>query len=357
MSTGSSHHISLLMFRSCVFLVSVVSLLGCLRSTPRSAGIPDPAAPSISPSEIPSGPVSPAQGQSLPGVRTSSHPQTTPPQTALPSGLSPSPLGGTSPAQGPVGSSLHPTPQSPQSRTPEASASAETKDPFKSHTPAPSQAPPGGLFQSSLQDQVCSGEGGIQPGARDISFVVEIGDTALKCFNRFSVTQTSVTITVVSPDGRSRTQAVQTDGGSAAWLVTPLPGDPRGNYSFTAIQSGEPSVTGQFVVIASTTPRVVAMVEGLSLEEGPPGTTFRVGVAGFTGSVSLYLYSLDDLAGWVFQTILPPVQVAHNGEAIVELRSRKDDAALIYGVSSYPLSHCGDHLCLAMFRIAPQTQP
>ena len=148
---------------------------------------------------------------------------------------------------------------------------------------------------------------------------MEIASSTTYCFLHFSSTQTFITVTLSEPDGRRPVEEVPTDQGSGSWTFVPVPGQPRGTYTFTAAQAGVASVTGRFVVVAASQPTTVPITSA-----GPPGTVFRVALEGFTGSVSLYLYSWNGMNG-SFQTTLPPVDVDANGEGIVDLKSQSDD--------------------------------
>jgi hypothetical protein len=83
---------------------------------------------------------------------------------------------------------------------------------------------------------------------------------------------------------------ISTFQGSGALSVAPVPGDPRGDHTFSVTQPNMAQITGAFTVAAATRPRVVSLTRA-----GSAGTTFRIGVAGFPGEVALYLYKTQQI--------------------------------------------------------------
>ncbi len=205
-------------------------------------------------------------------------------------------------------------------------------DPFSSPEPAPDGIP-GGLFKSS-PDVSCPGSLG--PGEQADPFSVEAGHVHLVCFSGFDPAQTTIELSVARPDGTTSTASVSNDSGSAIWLVQPVPGDLKGDFSFSASQANIAPATGDFSVVTATTPAVVSLVGS-----GPPGTTFQIGLAGFTGSVPVYLYSTspgDSM--WNFFAALPQTEVDEEGEAIIDVPSSSSDAPGLYGVTTDPPAVC-----------------
>lgn len=160
------------------------------------------------------------------------------------------------------------------------------------------------------------------------------------CLSGFDPEQDIVHISVLEPDGtESRSEDISASEGKARWLFTPLPEDPKDDYTLVATQpppegQTEPLVAsgGFTVVIADADDPVMATVTG----SGPPGTTFRIALAGFgAGSVvPLYLYDDPELPEATFRATLPPATVDADGETTYELPTAPDDPAGTYGIAA-----------------------
>lgn len=119
----------------------------------------------------------------------------------------------------------------------------------------------------------------------------EIASTFVICFPGFADDK-PVQADVRLPDGKVRKISATFYNSfgvpNASW--TAVPGDPLGRYDVSATQ-GTLKGTGSFTVTAASLP---SMVE-IEPAQGPPGTTFRFGIAGFeaNSTVDLYLYKVD----------------------------------------------------------------
>jgi hypothetical protein len=72
---------------------------------------------------------------------------------------------------------------------------------------------------------------------------------------------------------------------------------------------------------------------------GPPGTNFRIGLAGFapgsTVKLFLYLLRIQD-GGWTFLAILDPATMDQEGQALFSLHTEPDDPPGRYRVKTDP---------------------
>jgi hypothetical protein len=174
--------------------------------------------------------------------------------------------------------------------------------------------------------------------------VVEVAHQYRVCLRGFDPEQASVHITVFGPDGGEvRSEDVAASQGGAIWLLSPLPGDPRGDYTFEASQpppeGQEQSLvaTGSFAVIMADDPVMAPLIRS-----GPVGTTFRFALAGFEGGSTqpLYLYGRVGQA-MEFLTTLPPVTMDHEGEATYDLPTVLGDPPGSYAVATDESARAG----------------
>jgi hypothetical protein len=191
---------------------------------------------------------------------------------------------------------------------------------------------PGGLFKSTPAGRC---QQTFRPGDSIPPFTVEIGGAERVCFDEFAPDQGTVVVTISSPNG-SRDEEIPISQGSGTWSVAPVPGDPRGDRTFSVSQPNMAQITGAFTVVAATVPHAVSLTRS-----GSAGTTFRIGLAGFEGVVALYLYTTQPSdRQWTFLATLPTVRVGSGGEAVVELRSQAGAPAAQYGVTTDPRAQC-----------------
>ncbi|MDQ4068013.1 MAG: hypothetical protein M3203_00805 [Actinomycetota bacterium] len=164
------------------------------------------------------------------------------------------------------------------------------------------------------------------------------------CFPGF-VPNRPVQAEVRLPDGTSRRMDVDSydiNEGVAQWYWYSLPGDPVGRHTVTARQQGREG-TGSFTVARATTPRLLVPPPN----EGPPGTTFRVAMAGFSPNteVPFYLYRR---AGGPYEYVTSlTVRFDARGEATHTFATRRDDpkgsyCLLFRGAKAAPDYACGD---------------
>ena len=172
----------------------------------------------------------------------------------------------------------------------------------------------------------------------------QIAMTFVICFPGFAPNQ-PVEADVQLPDGTVRTVSVTTFNspeGVPALSWTSVPGDPLGVYKVSARQ-GSISGTGSFTVGAAATPRTV----GIPPLAGPPGTTFRFGLAGFVPNsvVDLYLYRSGENGVHTYLTTVP-VTMDGDGQAILSLPTAAGDPEGAYcfvrrGPKAAPDYSCG----------------
>jgi hypothetical protein len=155
------------------------------------------------------------------------------------------------------------------------------------------------------------------------------------CFEGFDASS-KLTVSETEPTGETRSVDLGTFEGKATWLITPMPGDAVGRYSFAASQPGGSEATGRYTIAAATGPRATALDP-----EGPPGTTFRVELAGFVGSVNLYLYRYESAVNkWLFKASLGSVSIGDEGRITVEIPSVPGDPSGLYRVYTVPAAPC-----------------
>ncbi len=166
---------------------------------------------------------------------------------------------------------------------------------------------------------------------------VEILQPGRICFVNFAANQ-AIDVQVTQADGTVVTRSVATDdrGISQLWW-TPAPGDPTGTYTVVARQPPlEAHAT--FMVQRSNERRIVALTES-----GPPGSSFRFGLAGFEANttVGLHLYRAAGpdiclIGCWTYAATLPTARADEHGEAVAVLPTRFDDPPGGYLVVTVP---------------------
>lgn len=209
-------------------------------------------------------------------------------------------------------------------------------------------APPQGIkaqfefFQEG--DGACRGLDTTRPAA-----VVElpqptIGMVFIICFPGFTPNR-PVQAEVQLPDGSSRQMQVREydfNEGIAQWFWYSLPGDPIGTHTVRATQ-GSVRGAGSFTITRATTPRVLVAPPN----EGPAGTTFRVGMAGFTPNSETLFYLYRGIRGDRYEYLSSVVvRINATGEAIYPVTTRRDDPIGTYcfvfrGPKAAPDYACG----------------
>jgi hypothetical protein len=161
-------------------------------------------------------------------------------------------------------------------------------------------------------------------------------------------------VEVRRPDGSTTVLAdPNEDGGS----LTIQLGDPFGEYTVTASQ-GTRTASGTFTVqpglerITRVLPNTGAS-NIMGSAAGPPGSTFRITMAGFEPHqvVRLRLYRSVGRGTYRFATYLEPVRVNERGEASQALSTAVDDPEGEYVVATEPESLSGPHRGWRTFQI------
>jgi len=119
---------------------------------------------------------------------------------------------------------------------------------------------------------------------------IEVGEQRWICLRGFRPGE-PVAVRTTFPDGHIRTDEVPADDyGIGVWGWLSLPGEPRGTVRLAASQA-DLRAEGAFDVVDASGPRVWLLPEA-----GPPGTDFRVFLAGFAQGrpVVLHLYRRQD---------------------------------------------------------------
>jgi len=128
---------------------------------------------------------------------------------------------------------------------------------------------------------------------------------------------------------------------------TSVPGDPLGNYEVSATQ-GTLKGTGRFGVSAASTPRMV----GIEPSSGPPGTTFRFGIAGFAPNsvVDLYLYRAEGNGSYRYLTKVP-VTMDGLGQTVFSFPTARDDPKGSYCMLRRGPKAALDYFCALSFDV------
>ena len=208
---------------------------------------------------------------------------------------------------------------------PSVSGSGAEPSPFQRR-----QTPPGGVAEQfrigSLGATGCSLD--VTVGQQNES-TFEVGDEESICVYGFSVPGT-VTLEVTKPDGSVDHLQLDSDGGVDYRIAL---GDVLGTYKVVARQ-GTTEATASFQVLSPRRPRAFT----LPPYQGPPGTTFSVGLAGFPAQqqFQLDLYRFLRREGsssvWEYQAPLTVVRMNGRGEALFGLSTRPDDPVGSYCV-------------------------
>jgi hypothetical protein len=207
---------------------------------------------------------------------------------------------------------------------------AEETDPFLRSDPPP-EGVPDGIFKSTPNLR-CGAH--LEAGGVAEPFTAELGQLVLVCVSGFTAGET-VAVEATGPDGSTSSEDVSVSSGSGIWSVYHFPNEELGAYNFIVTQPTLPSASGRYTLVPAPTPRAVALVD-----EGPAGTTFLVALAGYTGSVSLYLYSTSvGEDHWSYRATLPPAMVSGT-YTVVELPSFPGDPPGLFGVTTDPASVC-----------------
>jgi hypothetical protein len=167
------------------------------------------------------------------------------------------------------------------------------------------------------------------------------------CFPGFKPHQ-PVQAEVRLPDGSSRRMKVQDysiDEGVPNWYWHSLPGDPVGVYEVSASQASLRG-TGSFTVARASIPYLNVAPRN----DGPPGTTFSLAMAGFTPNAeeTLYLYhqSYDDNDSVYRYLTSLTLRMDGNGELLYFIPTSSDDRHGAYcfvdrGPKAAPEYACG----------------
>lgn len=250
--------------------------------------------------------------------------------------------------------------------TPTTATTAETAQTATSVTSRPTTAPAGAggsalkrrdappegvkaqfeFFQEG--DGSCFGLDESKPSAVVDFPKTEIAMYFIVCFPGFAPNR-AVEAQFRLPDGTSR-KATATNFNSPEGVPflewTSLPGDPTGAYEVTATQA---SLRGQgsFTVSPASQPRMVEVPP----REGPPGTTFRFGLAGFpaNSAVPLHLYRADGQLRSYLTTLSP--RVDGNGQTILSVPTASDDAKGEYCLLRRGPKAAPDYSCSVTFTI------
>lgn len=214
-------------------------------------------------------------------------------------------------------------------------------------------APPEGVkaqfeyFQEG--DGSCYGLDDSRPSAVVDFPTVEIAMYFIVCFPGFAPNQ-AVEAQFRLPDGTSR-QATARNFNSPEGVPylewTSLPGDPTGTYEVTASQRSLRG-GGRFTVSTASQPRMVAAPP----REGPPGTTFRFGLAGFSpnSAVPLHLYRADGQARSYLTTLSPSVD--GKGQTVLSIPTAPDDVRAEYCLLRRGPKAAPDYTCSVTFTLA-----
>ncbi len=212
-----------------------------------------------------------------------------------------------------------------------------------SPTRVPAEGPPAAGIDASLPFGVpfifrCS-PAHLSPGDFAALGTVEIAEQAGVCFDDFDGDQ-PIVVTVVRPDGISEPPVtIGTDDDLRLWVRAARPGDPEGEYSFTARQGGL-EATGSFIVVGASNPHILVVPPNA----GRPGATFEVALAGFQAreAITLHVYHdeqecvLDGQAEprrcFLYQRSLPPIRMNARGEAIASITTAVDDPVREYRI-------------------------
>ena len=162
-----------------------------------------------------------------------------------------------------------------------------------------------------------------------------------------------IEVALTLPDGTTRDYTLTSRlGGIALQHLAVLPGEPIGTYRATATQ-GRTQITGSYEVTRATVPSALTVPP----TEGPPGSTFRFGLAGFPpdSEIELDLYQRDgdNAARYLYLTTLPPAMTDGVGEAIYELPTAADDPVAGYCVVYRVPTQAPHSECDASFRLTP----
>lgn len=136
-----------------------------------------------------------------------------------------------------------------------------------------------------------------------------------------------VTYEITRPDGSHLAQTPD-EAGNPSWSI--VLGSPLGRYAVTARQ-GAHKLTGTFLVSARTQPSpstwAVAPLVRVLPRYGPPGTRFRVALAGFDPRqvIRLHLYRGVYGGNPFYKTTLGSVEADDRGEATYDLVTRTED--------------------------------
>jgi hypothetical protein len=171
----------------------------------------------------------------------------------------------------------------------------------------------------------------LRPGEEGEQFTLQILELAVVCVRGFSG-EGELTATLTSPGGETQTEVV----GSEYWTFVLAPDSQFGVFTMLVAQTGEATSYGRLSLVPATRPR-----SGSLVDEGPPGTVFRIGFAGLEGPLRSYLYRLDDSGDkWSFVSTLPTVIPNDRSEAFLDLGSRAGDRPGLYRVVTDPRSEC-----------------
>jgi hypothetical protein len=201
------------------------------------------------------------------------------------------------------------------------------------------EAPPAGVAQQITffgeGDGQCSGLNDVEPAIEPYGPEPAIATQTLICFAGFA-TNTPVDADLQRPDGSVTAEHVDTFGSDGVpyidWVL--IPGDQVGTYRITGRQDrpeGGLEVTQTFDVELPPDPRLLV----LQPDFGPPGTTFRIGMAGFSPnrSIALYLYAAGNKDAYQFIATLPPARMDGEGKTIYALVSQPGDPTGTYCVA------------------------
>jgi hypothetical protein len=154
------------------------------------------------------------------------------------------------------------------------------------------------------------------------------------CLLKFQPNQ-DVELHVLGPEGPvfEKVPVHPDSNGAAEWATLISPLWASGEYRVHAVQAGSLRASATFTIQEPTAPRILVLPQ-----DGPPGQTFVVVMAGFQPDqrVPLHLYRNDAQKGWVYLTSLPPAQMDERGQNI------------LYSVSTQPGDPEGDYLVLTV---------
>jgi hypothetical protein len=139
------------------------------------------------------------------------------------------------------------------------------------------------------------------------------------------VPKQDIQVQVALPDGSMRRNRLRADrAGTALWEWNLLPGEPLGEYTITASQAAL-RLDSNFTVSAASQPKMLIIPP-----EGPPGTTFQIGLAGFQPGTRAMIPLYRHHARYSTYLTQLPIEINARGEGLYTLRTRPDDDAGTY---------------------------